>query len=150
MATKKIENLTVDDLMKHPIWRYRRITGTAVEPVLEVPCADLDEKLVGTQVTLADGTRVWALLSNIAPNDPKFTKHFLTILIERNGQWFDLARYHDIRYQSDGPLELSKFLGKAVDDIFPITFDVRSIFQGESAVLCSRIEKEPGERLKGG
>jgi len=147
MTARKIETLTVDDLMEHPVWRYRGTEGTAVEPVSRVPCTNLDGKHVGTQVALADGTTVWALLGNIDTTNPEFSKHFLTISVERNGKWFHLARYHDFDYKSRGPVQLSRFLRKTVDEIFPITFDVRSIFKGESPALRGQIEKEPSERL---
>jgi hypothetical protein len=42
---------------------------------------------------------------------------------------------------------LSKFLEKPIDSVFPITFDVRHVFKGESSVLRGKIDKTPSERL---
>jgi hypothetical protein len=148
MATKTADALTVGDIVKHPVWRYRGSDDTAIEPVLRLPCTNLSGKLVGTQVALADGTTVWALLGNIDTASPELSKHFLTISIESNGQWFYLARYFDIGYDDEsGPAQLSGFLKKPIGDIFPITFDIRRIFKRESAALRGKIEKEPSDRL---
>jgi len=51
--------------------------------------------------------------------------------IEHAGKWFDLAR----------------FLGLAVDEIFPISFDLRPYVEGDPAVLQGSVLREPRERL---
>ena len=71
----------------------------------------------------------------------------MTISIERKGRWFHLARYHDADYAERGPQALARFLGLAVDDIFPISYDVRRFVKGNTAGLKGSISKEPRVRL---
>jgi len=71
----------------------------------------------------------------------------VTLSIERNGQWFDLARYHDIDYVDHGPDALARFLELPVDDVFPITYDVRKYVKGESSTLVGTVPKEPRVKL---
>jgi hypothetical protein len=62
-----------------------------VEPAVE----SLDNRIVGIQVRLANGSRVWASVGNFDVANPRLTRHILDISIERNGEWFPLARYFD-------------------------------------------------------
>jgi hypothetical protein len=45
---------------------------------------------------------------------------------------------------------LAQFLGLQVDDVFPISYDVRRYSQGNPAALAGGILKEPRERLTQG
>ena len=118
-----------------------------IAPVLKLPCKTLNGRIVGTQVGLAAGTKVWAMLSYIDTENPAFSKHVLTLSIEGNGPWFHLARYHDHDYNQRGPKQLSKWLGKPVNQVFPMTFDIRHVFKGVSAALSGIIENVPREKL---
>jgi hypothetical protein len=71
----------------------------------------------------------------------------LALSIERGGEWFHLARYHDIRSAVEGPEALARFLGLDVDDVFPISVDVRRYVRGDPAALTATVLKEPRERL---
>jgi hypothetical protein len=90
---------------------------------------------------------VWSFLGNIDTSNPRLTEHFLTISIEFNGKWFHLARYHDYDFADRSPAKLATFLGKEVDSVFPISYDIRSFAEGEPYALTGTIEKEPQERL---
>jgi hypothetical protein len=74
-------------------------------------------------------------------------EHLLTLSIEHAGKWFDLARYHDPDYTTRSPEALARFLGLAVDEIFPISFDLRPYVEGDPAVLQGSVLREPRERL---
>lgn len=148
--TKPVELLTVSDLAAAPVWKYvnsDRSSETLVRAVKAVPVKQLDGKIIGAEVRLANGTLVWALVGNIDPRNPRLTEHFLTLSIEREGKWFDLARYHDSDAIDRGPEALSYFLGLPVDDIFPISYDVRAYAKGDPASLKGRVHKAPRERL---
>lgn len=147
---KAVDSLTVADLQAFPVWQYASREGadeTYVRPVKRTPVASLTGKVVGTQVALANGERIWALIGNVDTKNPRMTEHFLTLSVERKGQWFTLARYHDFDIAENGPGALSQFLGLAPDDVFPISYDIRSVAKGEDAALQGQVLKGPRERL---
>ena len=147
---KSIEALTVADLKAAPVWQYANRDGageTMVRSVKRVPVKNLTGKLIGTEVRLANGTKAWSLIGNIDSRSPRMTEHFVTLSIEYAGRWFSLARYHDFDYADRGPEALSQFLGLAVDEIFPISFDVQQYAEGDPEALKGGIRKEPRERL---
>jgi hypothetical protein len=131
--------------MAHPVWRYKR--GTSVVPVRQVPVTKLTGKVVGVQVILANGEKVWALVGNVDTSNARATEHFLTLSVEREGLWFTLSRYHDFDYAENGPEALARFLGLRVDEVFPISYDIRQYAKGEPAALSGKIHSEPRERL---
>lgn len=147
MTKKTIDSLSVSDIQATPVWKFCRGGEMAIEPVTKIPCMTLNGRIVGTQVELADGTLVWALLGNIDTENPAFSKHFMTLSIESGGSWFHLARYHDDDYDERGPAKLSKWLNKPLDQVFPIAYDIRHVFKGESVTLKGKIEKEPSGQL---
>jgi hypothetical protein len=147
---KPVEALTVADLQAHPVWEYLNdvdIGYTTMRPVEKLPVKSLDNRLVGAQVRLANGSRVWALIGNFNVTSPRDTEHFLTLSIERGGKWFYLARYHDIGFPAEGPEALARFLSLHVDDVFPITVDVRRYVHGDPKALIAIVLKEPREKL---
>jgi hypothetical protein len=147
---KPIEWLKVADLEANPVWQYTsddRGGETLVRPVKGIPVNSLTGRVIGTQARLANGVRVWVLIGNIDAENPRFTEHFLTLSIERNGKWFALARYHDFDYAERSPEALARFLALPIDDVFPITFDVRPFAQGDPAALAGSVLKEPREKL---
>jgi hypothetical protein len=143
---KPVESLTVADFKAHPVCEYlndNEIGETMTRPVEELPVETLDNRIVGTQVRLANGLEVWGLFRNFDVKNARATRHFLDLSIERSRKWFCLARYHDFDFASQGPEALARFLGLGVDDVFPITVDVR----GTPAALTAIVLKEPQERL---
>jgi hypothetical protein len=147
---KPVEALTVVDLKVAPIWEYTNRDGpgeTMVRAVNEFPVRNLSDKLIGAPVRLANGTEMWALIGNVDSRNTRLTEHSLTLSIERGGEWFFLARYHDFDYARRGPDALSQFLGLTVDEIFPISFDLRRYAEGDESALRATVEKEPREKL---
>ena len=118
-----------------------------VQPVEKLPVENLDDHLVGAQVRLANGLLVWASVGNFDVANPRATEQFLTLSIERNGEWFHLARYHDVGFERHSPEALARFLGLHVDDVFPIAVDVRRYVRGDPKALTAIVLKEPRERL---
>ncbi len=147
---KPAESLTVADFEAHPVWEFLNddeIGETMVRPVKKIPVRSLANKILGTQVRLANGLQVWATIGNFDVTNPRATQHFLFLSIERGGKWFHLARYFDFDFTGRSPDALARFLGLSVDDVFPISVDVRRYVQGNPAALTAIVLKEPRERL---
>lgn len=151
MKTKNLEELTVDDIVAAPVWKFTRRDEprgeTVVQAIKKLPVENLDDKIVGTTVVLANGKRVWAILGNVVSYSPRATQHFLTLSVERDGAWFAMARYYDSRVGRLGPKALCKFLGLTIDEVFPIFYDISQVSKGHRDALIGTIEKEPKERL---
>ena len=119
-----------------------------VTPHTKLPVCSLDSCLIGSEVQLACGTKVWALVGNVSTNDAYANKHLMGFTLFNDGKLFHLARYHDPEYDHNGPAGLAKFLGIAIDDIFPIQYDFRSFVSGgDPAALAGTIDKNPTELL---
>jgi hypothetical protein len=85
---KPVETLTVADLEAHPAWECLNddeIGETMVRPVEKIPVESLDNRVVGAQVRLANGSQVWASFGNFDVTNPRAIQHFLDISIERSG-----------------------------------------------------------------
>jgi hypothetical protein len=147
---KRVEDLSSADLTKFPVWEFLNQDQkgeTAVRPVKAIPVRNLIGRLVGTQVRLANGSKVLALIGNVTVNNPRSTRHFLTISFFQPGKRFTLARYHDFDWNERGPSDLANFLGARVEDIFPISYDLSQFATGDPAALVGAIDAEPRERL---
>lgn len=154
-ANRKLtEDLTAGDLRAHPVWEYVMddpdALETVVQPVADLPVRDLGGRLVGIQVRLRNGDRHWAICSNISLGSPIATRHFLCLWIEKDGQWFSLARYHDSDFERRSPAKLGEFLGLAPEDVFPIEYDISDIAVGNQAVVWGLIPEMPEEVLEEG
>ena len=146
---KSVDSLTVADFQAHPVWEFLNddeIGEMMMQPV-ELPVESLDNRVVGDQVRLGNGSRVWARFGNFDVTNPRATQHLLDISIERNGEWFPLARYHDSGFAAHSPEALARFLGLHVDDVFPIIVDVRRYVHGDPKALTAIVLKEPQEKL---
>jgi hypothetical protein len=148
---KRVEELVVSDLKTFPVWEYTNIDGplgeTAVRPVKETPLKNLDGRLVGSKIRLANGSHVEAIICNVDSHNARATQHFLTLSVFNKGKCFDMARYHDVDSDEHGPQALAAFLGRPVEEVFPISYDLSRFSLGESAALVGTIPKEPPEKL---
>jgi hypothetical protein len=151
---KAAEALTVDDLKRYPVWRFVNddaVGETVVKPVKRLPFTSLRGKIVGAEVRLSNGRLIWALLGNLDTRSPRLTKHFRTISLERNGQWFHMARYHDFDYDERGPEAVARFLELPLQEVFPIAVDLRGVVRADdTATLVFNIELDPDEKLSRG
>ena len=147
---KLVTSLRVSDLERHPVWEFvlePNVDDTAVRPVERLPVATLMGKVVGTRVRLANGNHQWGTVCNLDTRNAELNEHFVTLSLEREGRWFHLARYHDFDYPDRGPEAVARFLGLSVDEIFPISYDVREYVEGKPVTLAGTILKEPRVRL---
>lgn len=153
MMTRDASLLDVSDFQSHPVWAFVNDDGVgarAVRPVTVVPTDDLAGKVVGTQVQLSSGKRIWATVANADSKDAQWNDHFLTLSLYRSGQWFGLARYHDFDYAERGPDALARFLEMDERDIFPIAYDLSPYVMGERPALVGLVLKEPSTRFSRG
>ncbi len=149
-SQKPVSALQVSDLRRWPVWQYTNalaVDETMVRPVRQVPVKTLAGRIAGVELVLANGAPVWALIGNVDLRDRRMTEHLLTLSVERGGAWFAMARYHDFDAELRGPAALAQFLGLSVDDVFPMTYDLRGIALGDVAVLQGLIQKEAKECL---
>ena len=150
MTSRDVTQLAVQDLETHPVWAFTEDEGVGecrVRPVRVVPTEGLGGKLIGTRLSLANGERVWAMVSNVDAADARWNDHFLTLSFACSGRWFPLARYHDVDYAERGPDALARFLGLTTHDIFPIAYDLTPVAVGSRAALVGVVSREPRERL---
>jgi len=147
MYNRTVDTISIEDILAYPVWKFSKQEPFLITPVKKTPCKNLTGRIVGTEVVLADGTRVWALIGNIDPENTQLTEHFITISILSNNKWFHLSRYHDYDYKDNGPEKLSEFLKKSIEDIFPISYDIRTILKAESSAAYGKIQKEPNKKL---
>jgi len=145
------EKLTREDVQKHPVWEFiadeAHAPDSTVRPVDELPVDDLSGKLVGTTIKLQNGSKHWAILGNISLRNPRATKHFLTVSIEKDGRWFELARYHDADFEKRSPAQLANFLALPITEVFPMEYDLSKVVEGKHSVVKGSIPETPDERL---
>src|SRR5260370_4825795 len=147
---KTVETLEIADFIRHPVWEYindDEIGETAVRPVDQYPVDDVKGRIVGSEVQLANGNYISAMIGNVDVGDPRATEHFLTLSVERGGKWFTLSRYHDFDYANNGPEALGRFLRVPIDAVFPIHYDITKLVIGDPRALAGNILIEPRERL---
>ena len=148
---RRVDNLTVEDFARFPIWRFTdddTPDETYVSPVRQLPVSQVTGCIVGVPIRLANGTVLAGALGNFDPAQSRRAQHFLTLSVFRSdGAQFHLARYHDFDAAERGPTALASFLGLSVDAIFPISYDVTSVVAGPSDSLRGLITAEPRERL---
>lgn len=116
---------------------------TLVEPVLKLPVRDLDGCLVGTQVILANGKTIDALIDNVNSHNAIQTRSAISISVFKGAQQFHLARCFDPDYDDRGPEALSHFLDLPPSEVFPIAYDLTAFSHGEPAALKGVIENVP-------
>jgi len=149
-STKKPAlSLTIDDFRKFPVWRYTNCDDdeTMMTPVESLPVSNLRGCIVGTQLTLNNGTRIWGTLGNIDINNAFKTSQFLSLTIFREGSVFHLANYFEVGFEERCPMCLAKFLDLPLEDVFPIQYDISDIAEGQKDILVSTIQAEPRQKL---
>ena len=147
--SRPVSDLRPRDLEACPLWRFvgDMPDETWVVPVKARRVSELAGTLVGTRVRLANGRRRWALVGNVDIKNARRTEHFLTLSLFVQGGWFHLARYHDLDVAKRGPRALAAALGRPVDQIFPIAYDLRPCVRGDVPALVGSVTSEPRKRL---
>jgi hypothetical protein len=150
---KPPDQLSPADFTERCVWEFADNMETELpdetymRPVAELPVTSLAGRVVGAQLTLANGQQVFGVLGNIDLADPVSTEHFLTVTVFHRGGRFDLARYHDADYERRDEVALAAFLGLPVDSVFPIRYDITGVAAGNSDCLRRSIPAAPMSRL---
>jgi hypothetical protein len=150
---KPADQLSPADFTEHCVWEFGDDTEaeltdeTYMRPVATLPVTTLASRLVGTQLTLANGQQVFGMLGNIDLADPISTEHFLALTVFNRGERFDLARYHDVDYGRRDAVALAAFLVLPLNSVFPIRYDITGVAVGNSDCLRRSIPAVPISRL---
>ncbi len=151
MTCKRADELTPEDFAIFPVWEFaldmEEVDETLVRPVRQLPVYDLDNRIVGANVRLANGTRMCAGIQNIDLKSALKTRHLLSLSLFCDGGWFHLDRYHDYNVEQYGPVALAGKLGLEVDKVFPISYDVSNCCVGDPHALIGTIESDPKDKL---
>lgn len=147
---KSVNALTAEDVRAHPAWKFVNddsLGERVVEAADELPLESLTGVVVGTQVKFANDETRWATLFNVSSSEPLPTEHFLSLCVLHETKWVPLARYHDVDYSIRGPAAFASVIGLEIDDIFPISYDIRRIAVGDPGALAGQILSVPRSRL---
>jgi hypothetical protein len=142
LPVKNMEKLTPEDFAAYPVWEFaldlEEVDDLAMRPVTTLPVRDLGNRTVGTQVSLANGSKLWAGLGNIFLESPRRTKQALVASFYIGGEWIPLSR--EMNVEMYGPEALARRLGLKVEDMFPIAYDVSASCVGDCDAVRGSIE----------
>ncbi|MCK6473127.1 MAG: hypothetical protein L6R28_15390 [Planctomycetes bacterium] len=154
MKPLPVEKLSPDDFAKHPVWEFcndeEGVKGrdeTWVRPVKKLPVDSIDNCVAGIQVTLSDGSRLWALIGNVDPQSQKSTDEFVTLSFFLGRTKFHLSRYFDADVARFGPDQLANALSKKLDEIFPIRWDMSHVFSPKCKCVSGEVFAKPKKKL---
>lgn len=153
--SRPVINIPLDELIKFRVWEYDLNEAdykpeqdeTWVYPVRSQPVQDLANRVVATEVTLANDTSVPALIGNVSLGSESATEEFITISLWLGDRWFALARYFDPEYETFGPDALAAALGLRKEEAFPIRYDISHVAVGSENVVKGDVWAEPAHRL---
>jgi hypothetical protein len=133
---KRLLDVTVDDLVAHPVWRYEGGVGrdAIVVPATKTTLSRSDDEifLAGTDFELFDTTKHFGFCF---PADDTGIAYLQPVILTRSGPvsfWFDELPSEE---------KLSKqwrLLGKDEAEIFPATFRCRVLVDGR--IITGRME----------
>jgi len=150
---KEVSALTPLDLRQYPVWEYvfdlDRVpecdqdmpTDTSVTPVKELPVDDTGNCVIGTKVKLNNGTQEWAMLSGLTLPSPdgRTGTVFVHLFDQKRAEWADFPPRDYPVYRADAPREVSALLGLAMEDVFPLSYDIRGLVAGPEQMLQGTI-----------
>jgi len=133
---KLLSLLNPGDFIDHPVWEFGLSDSEElwIENV-DVPVSSLGGRLVGALVTLANGTRVFAMFYNLRFDDSDAAVIFLGVAIWNGSAWVHLPRPCDFGDIADDLQTAAKELGLALSEIYPLRFDLRSVLENDSPGL---------------
>src|SRR5690242_12272946 len=90
MIAKRVGELTRDNLEAHRVWEFdlakESLSGrdeTWVAPVTRLPVSDLANRVIGTPLTLANGTRSFGMFACVDLASVLATQPFHVLSVER-------------------------------------------------------------------
>lgn len=151
MDSRSLFALPLSELLHYQVWEFdleneaNDGNDTWIKPVTELPVTGLGNRIVACELTLANGSEIIGIIGNVSLDNLRSTREFITISVLKNGEWFHLARYFDVTYNSEGSDALAAFLNMEVDDVFPISYDISSCAVGLETVTKGQIFAQPIE-----
>ena len=155
----KTNSIPLDELSPNElghIWLWEYVPSKDgrlwVKPIKTNKTKKFSGRIAGCEVTLADGTGNSAFIEGIDIETPEFSRHNreLILWIPKLG-WFRLAQYFDSNEIKAirGDEVLCDALGKSLDEVFPISFDLRDRSSIDSHCLTGTFEHNPSWGLSG-
>jgi len=144
------EDLTEVQLRAMPVWEFcndDEAGETLMEPVQELPISHARRRVVACEFTLADGTKAFGQIGNLSLQREEQNRHFLGISLFVQGKLVHLARYHDAWYATENPAHLAAKLDRKLEAVFPISYDLSAIAEGNPQCVRGTIPQEPIVRL---
>jgi hypothetical protein len=148
-AKIKLAALTPDHLEVNWLWQFVPAGSDGdllLKPVKVRQTQQFTGRLAACKVRLADGSAVWGLIEGLDLATPEFLRHNRELYLWTGASgWFHLAQYFDSNAIKaiQGPEVLCGVLGKPLDQIFPIQFDLSARSTVESTCLHGSFEVEP-------
>lgn len=143
LVAKSFSQLTALDLVAFSVWRHKAGDNLGpgedeswVEPVTELPISDAFDHYFAVAVTLADGTTEKALVGKTEPSSPQINEKnqlFVFFRGTHQHQWTNSPPW--FKPEIADPAALAALLGRAVDEVFPFTYDLNSQLVGHPNVL---------------
>lgn len=155
MKARPISEISINELLQYGVWEFdldeenytKDQDESWIRPVYQLPVTSLSNRIVFSDLKLANKGLVAGLLGNINLNNIEKTKVFICVSVNKNNKWFHLERYFDVAYDRYGPKQLAEFIGLSLHEVFPITYDISSLVVGDERVLKGSIMAEPEIRL---
>lgn len=142
-VAKSFPQLTAEDLVALSVWRHKAGDNLGlgedeswVEPVTELPVSDAFDHYFAVVVTFADGTNEKALVGKTEPSSPQINeKNQLFVFFRATNQhhWTNNPPWY--KPEIADPAALAAFVDRAVDEVFPFTYDLNSQLVGHPQVL---------------
>jgi hypothetical protein len=140
MSIKYSHKLTIQDFKKFPVWEFTARHETigpdgelVVVPITDLPVSSLERRFVGTEVTLANGCRLMAVLLGI---NLVSAKPISEMIVYRVDETFMFRRSAP---RASGPEQLAQFLCLRLEDIFPISYDISQLATGDPCAIKGEI-----------
>ena len=149
----ELASIPISDLLRGGVWEFdtdheSTHNGTWVLRIAALPTSTLANRVAALNVKLADGTLVPATIGNVDVKNPRLTRIFLSLsLLCPSKEWFHLARHFDVEYDRCGPTALAQALGKPLDLVFPISYDLSHLLIGVAASVLGEVAAIPRERV---
>jgi hypothetical protein len=135
---RAVTALTPDDLQRWPVWELRssdNVDGFVLVAVEEtLPVSIVEERIFGTEVMLANDTRLWGYLQGYDLLTQQFNYRQSELTLFFQGKRITLGAELDRHLPGFGASDLSAALGLSNLDIFSIKFDVSALLNNP---LCS-------------
>lgn len=142
---KDVGDIVPEDFRLFPVWEFAVDMEELVEsecvvrPVFDTPVRDMGNRILGTQVVLANGSRIWARIDNLCLDNPAENEHCIDIALFKNGKWFRMGRPTNFDYAAHGPAALARDMGLSLEEVFPIRYDVSAYCVGDPGVVRGTI-----------